>query len=159
MQNTFLEKHLWVTTSVYMEVNTADASRHSLVQSYHRKTRARCKIISKSIIKTPERQNKQHRFGVLIVNFEQISDLVLVHFVKKQDQSRFFFFKIGTSHVLASDWLFFVDFLLSRDEEYLKRRQAVKYLRNLRVLILQFYPIFHTLLFDFEHVNVDFFKF
>ena len=78
---------------------------------------------------------------------------------KNKTSNGFFFFKIGTSHVLASDWLFFVDFLLSRDEEYLKRRQAVKYLRNLRVLILQFYPIFHTLLFDFEHVNVDFFKF
>ena len=34
---------------------------------------------SKSTIKTPERQNKL-RFGVLIVNFEEISDLVLVLF-------------------------------------------------------------------------------
>ena len=58
--------------------------------------------------------------------------------------------------MLSSDWLFFVDFSLSREEEYLERRQAVKYLRNLRVLILKFYPIFHTLLFDFDHVNVDF---
>ena len=50
--------------------------------------------------------------------------------------------KIGTSRVLVSFWLFFVDFLLSREEEYLKRRRIVKYLRNLRVLILEFYPYF-----------------
>ena len=41
MQNIFLGKHLWVTASVYMEVNTTDASRYSLVQSKYRKTRAR----------------------------------------------------------------------------------------------------------------------
>ena len=40
------------------------------------KTRARCKIISKLTMKTPERQN-QRRFGVLIGNFEQIIDLIL----------------------------------------------------------------------------------
>ena len=33
MLKTFLEKHLWVTASVYVEVNTTYASRHSLVQS------------------------------------------------------------------------------------------------------------------------------
>ena len=31
--NTFLEKHLWMTGSVYMKVNTACAYRHSPVQS------------------------------------------------------------------------------------------------------------------------------
>ena len=68
-----------MTVSVYMEVNTTDASRDSLVQSCHRKIRARCKIISKLTIKTPEQEN-WGRFGVLIVNFEQISDLDLVLF-------------------------------------------------------------------------------
>ena len=32
-QDTFLEKHLWMTASVYMKVNTACAYRHSPVQS------------------------------------------------------------------------------------------------------------------------------
>ena len=31
--NAFLEKHLWMTASVYMKVNTACAYRHSPVQS------------------------------------------------------------------------------------------------------------------------------
>ena len=53
-QNTFLEKHIWVTASVYMKVNTAYDCRHSLVQ-------------------TPERQN-QRRFGVLIVNYQLQTD-------------------------------------------------------------------------------------
>ena len=33
LQNIFLEKYLWVTVSVYMEVNKIDASRHSPVQN------------------------------------------------------------------------------------------------------------------------------
>ena len=45
--------------------------------------------------------------------------------------------------MLARNFLFFVDILFSKEEEYLKRRRAVKYLRNREVLILEFYPIFH----------------
>ena len=48
------------------------------------------------------------------------------------------FTKIGTSRVLASFLMFFVNFLFSREEEYLKRRRVVKQLRNLT----KFYPIF-----------------
>ena len=46
--------------------------------------------------------------------------------------------------MLASFLLFFVDILFSKEEEYLNKRHFVKYLRNLRVLILAFYGIFHT---------------
>ena len=37
-------------------------------------TRGRCEIYSKTTLKTPE----QHRSGVLIVNFEEISHIILV---------------------------------------------------------------------------------
>ena len=46
----------------------------------NRSTRTRCKICSKVTIKTLERRHKRHkrRFGVIIVNFEYISQLALV---------------------------------------------------------------------------------
>ena len=43
----------------------------------YRNPRTRCEICSKLTIKTPERRILR-RFGVFIVNFEHISDLVLV---------------------------------------------------------------------------------
>ena len=43
----------------------------------YRNTRTRCEICSRLIIKTPERR-QWRRSGVLIVNFEHISHLVLV---------------------------------------------------------------------------------
>ena len=63
--------------------------------------------------------------------------------VPKKETSNEFILKIGTSRVLAF-FLFFADILFSKDKAYLKRRRVLKYLRNLRVLILAFYPIFHT---------------
>ena len=48
-----------------------------LLKVNNRNTRARCEICSKLIIKTPERR-QWRRSGVFIVNFEQISNLVLV---------------------------------------------------------------------------------
>ena len=50
--------------------------------------------------------------------------------------------KIETCRELTFFILFFVDILFSRKEEYLNRRRVLKYLRNLRVLILEFYPYF-----------------
>ena len=44
--------------------------------------------------------------------------------------------------MLVSFSLFFVDILFSREVEYLKRIRVVKYFKNLRVLILEFYPNF-----------------
>ena len=44
---------------------------------YNRNTRTRCEICSKLTIKTPERR-QWCRSGVVIVNFEHISNLVLV---------------------------------------------------------------------------------
>ena len=48
-----------------------------LLKINNRNTRKRCKICSKSTIKTPERRH-WHCSGVFIVNFERISHLVLV---------------------------------------------------------------------------------
>ena len=48
-----------------------------LLKVKNRNTRTRCKICSKLTIKTPERC-QWHRSGVLIVNFEHVSQLVLV---------------------------------------------------------------------------------
>ena len=65
-----------------------------------------------------------------------------VESVEKETSNEFFFWKIGTSCVLASFSLLFADILFSREVEYLKRRRVAKYLKNLRVLILEFYPYF-----------------
>ena len=48
-----------------------------LLKVNNRNTRVRCGICSKLIIKTPERRH-WYRSGVFIVNFEHISQLVLV---------------------------------------------------------------------------------
>ena len=48
-----------------------------LLKVNNRKTRTRCEICSKLTIKTPERRHWR-RSGVFIVNFEHISDFVLV---------------------------------------------------------------------------------
>ena len=52
--------------------------------------------------------------------------------------------KTGTSCVLTSFWLFSVDSLFSREVELLKTRRFVKHLKSLRVLILDFDPLFFT---------------
>ena len=43
------------------------------------------------------------------------------------------------AHILLT---VFVDILFSIEVEFLKRKRVVKYLKNLRVLILEFYPYF-----------------
>ena len=43
------------------------------------------------------------------------------------------------AHILLT---IFVDNLFSREVKFLKRKRVVKYLKNLRVLILEFYPYF-----------------
>ena len=43
------------------------------------------------------------------------------------------------AHILLT---VFVDNLFSREVKFLKRKRVVKYLKNLRVLILEFYPYF-----------------
>ena len=54
-------------------------SRHLPAQSQHRNTRIRCKICSKLAIKIPERRHWHwRRSGIFIVNFEHISQAVLV---------------------------------------------------------------------------------
>ena len=51
-----------------------------LLKVNNRNTRTRCKICSKLTIKAPE-QRQWRRFAVFIVNFEYISNLVLVSVV------------------------------------------------------------------------------
>ena len=66
--------------AVYYIVNTQEIqlpSRHLLAQSYNRNTKATCEICSKLTINTPERRYWR-RSGVFIVNFEHISNIVLV---------------------------------------------------------------------------------
>ena len=48
-----------------------------MLKDNDRNTRTRCDICQKLTIKTPKRR-QWHRFGVFIVNFEHISDLVLL---------------------------------------------------------------------------------
>ena len=48
-----------------------------LLKVVNTNTRTRCEIFSKLTIKTPERRHWHHS-GVLIVNFENISHLVIV---------------------------------------------------------------------------------
>ena len=48
-----------------------------VIKVKNRNTRTRCEICSKLTIKTPERRKWRH-FGVFIVNFEHISQLILV---------------------------------------------------------------------------------
>ena len=63
-----------MTASVHMKVNTACSYRHSIVRVRIEKLQS-----TKLTIKTPERQNLR-RFAALIVNFGQISNLILVLF-------------------------------------------------------------------------------
>ena len=58
-------------------LKTVYSSRHLLVQSQNRNTGKMCEICSKLTIKTPERRHWR-RSGVFIVNFEQISNIVVV---------------------------------------------------------------------------------
>ena len=58
-------------------VGVLQRSRHLPAQINNRNTRTRCEICSKLTIKTPDR-SQQHRSGVFIVNFEQISFLALL---------------------------------------------------------------------------------
>ena len=50
---------------------------NKMVKLNNRNTRTRCEICSKLTIKIPERRHWR-RFGIFIINFEQISHLVLV---------------------------------------------------------------------------------
>ena len=61
------------------------SGRHLLVQSNNRNTTKICEIFSKLLKKTPERRHWR-RFRVLIVNFEQISHVVLVYFIVDFEQ-------------------------------------------------------------------------
>ena len=54
--------------------------RNNLFKVNTRNTRTRCEICSKLTIKVPERRHWR-RSGTFIVNFEHISDLVLVFLV------------------------------------------------------------------------------
>ena len=58
-------------------LKTVYSSRHLLVQSQNRNTGKMCEICSKLTIKTPERRHWR-RSCVFIVNFEQISNIVVV---------------------------------------------------------------------------------
>ena len=55
----------------------SDPAGNYILKVNNRNTRARCEIYSKLTIKTPERRHWR-RSGVFIVNFEHISELVLV---------------------------------------------------------------------------------
>ena len=62
--------------------------------------------------------------------------------LSKKETSNEFFFEDWNESRARIFFIVFGDILFSREEEYLKRRGVVKYLRNLRVLILEFYPNF-----------------
>ena len=65
------------TTSRYLLIPSQQPSRHLLLKRNNRNTRTRYKICSKLTIETLERR-QWHSSGIFIVNFEHISNFVLV---------------------------------------------------------------------------------
>ena len=80
-----ITRTLFITTQVYRVISTIRKNLVNIIipagiylfKVNSRNTTARCEICSKLTIKTRERW-QWHRSGVLIVNFEHISHLVLV---------------------------------------------------------------------------------
>ena len=68
-----LLKLLFTKLALY---ETFPASNY-IIKVKNRNTKTRCEICSKLTIKTPERRQWRH-FAVFIVNFEHISQLILV---------------------------------------------------------------------------------
>ena len=72
-----MRKKLWFLSKARKSQVNDNPAGNYMFKVNNRNTRTKCEICSKLTIKTPERR-KWRRSGVFIVNFEHISQLVLV---------------------------------------------------------------------------------